>query len=257
LRLGKSWIHYESDRAFTRIVYSTYGDYVAHQKSKLEHINLSDYEIKYSEVIRERLEKLNFVRHSMTVLCLAARIGTEVKSFLDIGCFAIGIDLNLGENNRNIVYGAFHDLQFSPNSIDVVFTDSVDHVFDIERLIDETKRVSKPNGLQSVEAEREAAKRHLPAFRKVFGGGKWMTLSLYLKTINLSSLRDPHLIILGMESNYVSRKKVNPQKPALRLTADKGGSLISSNYSVGEHRWVVDMFCLSLSVFSLPDWLIK
>ena len=49
-----------------------------------------------------------------TVLCLAARIGTEVKAFLDLGCFAIGIDLNPGTDNRYVVHGDFHDLQFAP-----------------------------------------------------------------------------------------------------------------------------------------------
>ena len=51
---------------------------------------------------------------------VGARIGTEVKAFLDLGAVAIGIDLNPGENNRYVVYGDFHDLQFASGSIDVV-----------------------------------------------------------------------------------------------------------------------------------------
>lgn len=152
LKFGESWTPYESDQAFRRRVYRTYEDYVAHQQSKLKSVDLSSCEIEYREVLRERLEKLNFLRRGMGVLCLAARLGTEVKSFLDIGCFAIGIDVNPGASNRYVVWGDFHDIQFPSESVDVVFTNSVDHAFDIQKLIDETKRVLKPDGLLVVEA---------------------------------------------------------------------------------------------------------
>ena len=104
-RLKESWIRYQSNQAFKKRVYHNYKEYVLHKKSKLELIDLSDYDIRYRQVLRERVKKLNLLHQGMTVLCLAARIGTEVKSFLDLGYFAIGIDLNPGENNRYVVHG--------------------------------------------------------------------------------------------------------------------------------------------------------
>lgn len=172
LKIGKLWIHHESNQSFKRRVYRTYEDYTTHQKSKLDCLDLSNYDIEYREALRKRLEKLDFLRHGMTVLCLAARIGTEVKSFLDIGCLAIGIDLNPGENNRYVVYGDFHDIQFPSNSVDVIFTNSLDHTFNIEKLIDETKRVLKPNGFLIVEAIRGDSEGIRPAFYESFSWSK-------------------------------------------------------------------------------------
>jgi len=158
ITLRESWNHYGTNQLFKKREYRTYKDYIAHQKAKLERIGPgflpADYDVRYREVLRERLGKLNLLRHGTTVLCLAARIGTEVKSFLDIGCFAVGIDLNPGKNNRYVVYGDFLDIQFTSNSVDVIFTNSLDHVFDIEKLINEIKRILKPNGLLILEVAR-------------------------------------------------------------------------------------------------------
>ena len=152
MKFGESWIIDESVQPFKWRVYRTYEDYIKHQQSKLAYVNLSSYDVKYRQALRERLEKLNLLRRGMSVLCLAARLGTEVKAFLDTGCFAIGIDVNPGDSNRYVVWGDFHDIQFPSESVDVVFTNSLDHAFDIQKLIDEVKRVLKPAGLLVVEA---------------------------------------------------------------------------------------------------------
>ena len=80
------------------------------------------------------------------VLCLAARLGTEVKAFLDLGCFAVGLDLNPGKDNKYVVTGDFHDIQFPDHSVDIVFCNSLDHAFDIHKLMTEIRRVLKPQG---------------------------------------------------------------------------------------------------------------
>jgi SAM-dependent methyltransferase len=103
-----------------------------------------------------------------SVLCLAARIGTEVKAFLDVGAFAVGIDLNPGEANRYVLYGDFHALQFSDASIDFVFTNSLDHAFDLGRLSREAARVLKPGGMLLVEALRGRREGAQPGFFESF-----------------------------------------------------------------------------------------
>jgi SAM-dependent methyltransferase len=143
--------------AISRRVYRSYTAYLAHQKSKLTMLNsggkygtdgtdLAKYDKEFREVLRQRLATLGFLRRGTSVLCLAARVGTEVKAFLDIGCFAVGIDLNPGEGNSYVLPGDFHSLVFPKHSIDVVYTNSLDHAFDLGKVLVEVQRVLKPAG---------------------------------------------------------------------------------------------------------------
>lgn len=102
----------------------------------------------------KRLKEQNVVRSDMSVLCLAARIGAEVKSFHRLGCFAVGIDLNPGKENRYVVKGDFHDIQFPENSVDVIFSNSFDHIFDLEKVLAEIRRVVRPGGLLVIEVSK-------------------------------------------------------------------------------------------------------
>src|SRR3989344_750037 len=79
-----------SKQNFKQKNYQSYSEYIEHQKSKLEKVQnlwLPQYDKKYEKILRERLKKQRIVRPEMSVLCLAARIGTEVKSFISLGCF--------------------------------------------------------------------------------------------------------------------------------------------------------------------------
>jgi SAM-dependent methyltransferase len=175
LRFGESWAHDGSDHSFSRRMYHSYEDYRRHQSSKLNRIDpieLSEYDIKYREVLIERLKKIEISHKGLSVLCLGARIGTEVKSFIDIGCFAVGIDLNPGENNRYTVYGDFHNIQFADSSVDIVFTNSLDHAFDIGKVMNEVTRVLKPGGLFIVEAIKGSEEDVLPDFYASFWWGR-------------------------------------------------------------------------------------
>lgn len=147
--------------------YRTYDEYVRHQKSKLGAINkkwLSDYDARYAVELYNRLAEQGVANSGMTVLCLAARIGTEVKSFLQLGCFAIGIDLNPGKDNAYVVRGDFHDIQFPTNSVDAIFTNSIDHIFDLKRVITEIKRVLKPGGLLIIEISNGTEEGGIPRY---------------------------------------------------------------------------------------------
>lgn len=134
--------------------YKSYEQYVEHQKSKLDVIkgNLAgEYDVKYREVLLKRLQTDGSIKPGMNVLCLAARIGTEVKSFLDLGCFAVGLDLNPGKDNKYVVTGDFHHIQFADHTVDAMFCNSLDHALDLTKLIAEMKRVLKPTGLLVLE----------------------------------------------------------------------------------------------------------
>ncbi len=126
--------------------YASYAQYLEHQAAKLAQIDLSGYDVAYREALRERLRAAGVPRRGESVLCLGARVGTECKAFLDLGAFALGVDLNPGPENRYVVHGDFHALQFADASVDWVFTNALDHAFDLSRLLAEVKRVLKPTG---------------------------------------------------------------------------------------------------------------
>jgi SAM-dependent methyltransferase len=131
---------------FRRRLYSSYGEYLEHQKSKLGQVDLSRYHVEFRTQLRERIASLRITERGDTVLCLGARLGTECLAFIDLGCFAIGVDLNPGNENRYVLHGDFHNLQFPDHSIKHVFTNALDHVFDLATVLKEVRRVLVPSG---------------------------------------------------------------------------------------------------------------
>ncbi len=86
------------------------------------------------------------------VLCLGARTGEEVKAFRDLGFKNTkGIDLNPGPNNNYVEKGDFHNLTNKDNEIDTIYTNCLDHSFDLEKIINEINRVMKKDGTLILE----------------------------------------------------------------------------------------------------------
>ncbi|HEX4646960.1 MAG TPA: class I SAM-dependent methyltransferase, partial [Verrucomicrobiae bacterium] len=159
-RQGNRWRSTPGEMEFKQREYSSYEEYVRHQQSKLAGLDLRDYDVSYRRLLKERLPP--FLKKGISVLCLGARQGTEVKAFRDLGCFAVGVDLNPGKNNLFVLPGDFHDLQFPPESVDVVFTNSFDHTFDAKKLLGEIRRVLKSDGVLIIEAIRGEAEANAP-----------------------------------------------------------------------------------------------
>lgn len=151
-RAGNRWQAASGTSGLKQRQYSSYDVYVRHQQSKFRFLDLSDYDVNYRRLLKERLQEAPFVRKGLNVLCLAARLGTEVKAFHDLGCFAVGIDLNPGQSNPFVLPGDFHQVQFPSESVDIIFTNSFDHAFAPEKLMGEIKRLLKPEGIFVTEA---------------------------------------------------------------------------------------------------------
>jgi SAM-dependent methyltransferase len=188
LQSFRNWGAWDTDKAKGLSVrtYKSYDDYMRHQISKLKIKDLSKYDILFRQALRERLTRTNAVQPGVSVLCLAARLGTEVKAFMDLGCFAVGIDLNPGNRNRYVLPGDFHDIQFPDASIDAVFTNSLDHAVDIDRLTMEVRRVLKPRGLFFVEAALGAREGSLPGSYESFW---WSTTQDLIDLLESHSFR--------------------------------------------------------------------
>jgi len=82
------------------------------------------------------------------ILCLGARTGCEVQAAINTGFKgSIGIDLHPAVSDSKLVRkGDWHNIPFLENSFENVFTNSIDHCFDVEKLANEVKRVLKPSG---------------------------------------------------------------------------------------------------------------
>lgn len=151
-KIGERW---QSDGAFEHRQYPDYETYLEHQRTKFSAFrskSIIGHDRRFHAALSERLATSALDLRGRSVLCLAARQGSEVRAFIDQGAFAVGIDLNPGPKNRYVVVGDFHELQFADDSVDVVYTNSLDHAFDLERILGEVRRVLGVEGTFVVEA---------------------------------------------------------------------------------------------------------
>jgi len=190
LKAGRRWDTSGSPRLSARRL-ASYEDYLSLQRSKLEYLDLSEHEQAFRRVLRERVGDLGFVRPGVTVLCLGARLGSEVAAFIDCGTFAVGVDLNPGTANPYVVTGDFHALQFADRSVDVVYSNSVDHAFDLKRLLAEVRRVLKPEGHLVLELDPGTHERAEPA------DDLWQTLAWNATDDLVNAVRTEGFFVVG------------------------------------------------------------
>ena len=147
---GSRW-HHGGELSQRR--YASYDEYLDHQSSKLKGIagQLGRNQPRDLADFLERFETCAPLREARTVLCLGARLGTEVKALRQLGYLAVGIDLNPGADNVYVMHGDFHDLAFPTGSFDAVYTNALDHAFDLTRILAEVRRVLKTGGLFVVD----------------------------------------------------------------------------------------------------------
>lgn len=139
--------------------YPSYEDYVRHQQSKPGDIRFTDHDDELCAALGARLRE-DGVPAGSSVLCLGARFGGEVRGFLSVGCFAVGIDLRTAPESKHVLYGDFQDLQFPDACVDFVYTNSLDHAYDITAVLTEIARVLKPTGELIIDAVRGEDEGH-------------------------------------------------------------------------------------------------
>jgi SAM-dependent methyltransferase len=134
--------------------YSSYEEYVSHQAQKINEIlkmqggfdnkTILDYRKRFYGRFRYLP---SFLSKSAVILCLGARQGTEVEVLWDMGYKnAMGLDLNPGPKNPFVKQGDFMALEYSDSSVDMVYSNCVDHAFDLSKFFQEHARVLKPGG---------------------------------------------------------------------------------------------------------------
>jgi SAM-dependent methyltransferase len=147
--------------------YGSYDEYIAHQAAKLDKVShrLDETQVEDLADFKNRFAHCAALTEARTVLCLGARLGTEVKALHALGYFAVGIDLNPGENNLYVLPGDFHAIVFPDGSVDAVYTNALDHVFDLDKVLREVARLLRPGGLFVVDM--------LPGFEEGFIPGAY------------------------------------------------------------------------------------
>ena len=138
---------------FAQRRYQSYEEYLAHQASKLDRIEgrLRETEAENYAAFKRRFQSCRPLEGARSVLCLGARLGTEVRALHELGYFAVGIDLNPGENNPYVLPGDFHQVVFPDNSIDAIYCNALDHVFDLEKVVGEIVRLLRKDGILIVD----------------------------------------------------------------------------------------------------------
>jgi hypothetical protein len=134
--------------------YESYEEYVVHQKQKLDEIVKIAGGFDNRVVAQYRLKFFRRFRHlvgrvpaAAIVVCLGARLGNEVEVLRDLGFEnAYGIDLNPGPDNPYVRVGDFNALDLPDESVDVIYTNCVDHAFDLHAFFTEHARVLKADG---------------------------------------------------------------------------------------------------------------
>lgn len=187
--------------------YATYDEYVVHQQQKLDEMVklaggldnrvVTQYRLKFHRRFKHLVGR---VPPSATIVCLGARLGTEVEVLRDLGfANAYGIDVNPGPENPYVRFGDFNDLKIPDATVDLVYTNCVDHAFDLDAFFAEHARVLKADGyalydlpeanadstapFESIVWESDAVvlRRLLPRFREIAhrerdGAWEWLLL---------------------------------------------------------------------------------
>ena len=87
-----------------------------------------------------------------------------MEAFIDNKAFAIGLDIKPTKKNKWVVVGDFHHIQYANESVDIVYTNSLDHVLDMEQVFSEIHRVLKHPGYFVLEIPRGSDEGKEPNF---------------------------------------------------------------------------------------------
>jgi len=80
------------------------------------------------------------------VLCLGARLGGEVRALRELGYErSIGVDLH--PLSDLVEVGDFQNLKYDDCSFNGVYSNSLDHCYDLKTVLSEAERVLKPEGI--------------------------------------------------------------------------------------------------------------
>lgn len=201
------WKNVQQDN-FSYRDYASYDEYITHQKQKfIETLKLQG---GFSSLILGRFRRHFFsvFKHLFPVLpkdamilCLGARQGTEVEVLRDCGYKnSIGIDLYPGPGNPFVQEGDFMRTNFKDSTFDMVYSNALDHAFNLNDAFLEHARILKPDGyavyefkcgveggaFEALSWQRDedlvtVMLKHFKTLEQVFRRGEWKCIVLKSK----------------------------------------------------------------------------
>jgi len=136
--------------------YTDYNQYIEHQSKKNDLNAVIDFHTKNWDKITKnfeiRFKRLNFVKDTENksdkkTLCVGARAGQEVQGLINCGYQSIGIDVNPMKGYEHLVKkGDAHHTNFEDNTFDVIYTNVIDHIYNLPLFIKECNRILKNDG---------------------------------------------------------------------------------------------------------------
>ena len=143
----------KNEKKMIKIVreYGSYSEYIKHQKTKtLDPVRrrkwlTEEWNLKLKIFRNCFIKTLGENLSGKKCLGVCARTGQEIQAFRDLGADAIGIDIVPCE--PLVIEGDMHNISFSDNSFDIIFSNSIDHSLYPEKFAREVRRISKPNAL--------------------------------------------------------------------------------------------------------------
>jgi SAM-dependent methyltransferase len=137
------------DQNFEKRNYKNYRQYLSHQQKKFFFLR-EGMKNDYHEYLKKFKEEFANISHLSSnfknVLCIGARGGAEVEALRQFGFAAVGIDVAFPKNNKFVHYGEFEDIPYPKESFDIVYTNSLDHVHNVDNALKEINRVLKKTG---------------------------------------------------------------------------------------------------------------
>jgi len=148
------WKEGTTEGGLHRRDYASYDEYLTHQKLKFDELLKTKGGFTNVDILNFRMKFYRRFRHlpellpsDAKILCCGARQGTEVEVLRDLGYVnSRGIDLNPGVDNPWVNPGDFMKLDTADNSLDLLYTNCVDHAFDLDAFFKEHARALKPDG---------------------------------------------------------------------------------------------------------------
>lgn len=129
--------------------YKNYDQYLQHQIKKTAdprvRKRVSARQERYKLWFLEKLKILDPPVKNARILCIGARYGYEVKVLRHFGYDAIGLDLV--PCPPLVVKGDMHQIPFADALFDAVYSNSLDHAYDLSKALSEVRRVLKPRAM--------------------------------------------------------------------------------------------------------------
>jgi len=164
--------------------YKNYNDYLHHQSMKLT-IGVRNKIEKFmpshfpNAVIsfEKRIGEFKEYVKPCKILCLGSRSGAEVVAFRNLGFNdTIGIDINPGKDNKYVIKGDFHNMDFKDKTFNTIYCNCIDHAWSLKELSKEIRRVLVSNGRLILEIDHTIKKKREDRVKQVKKKSKYESI---------------------------------------------------------------------------------